>query len=84
MSSDEMVKKNLDLHAEWMQYVFAHPEALEQIPPGAAVVIIPTDDPELAQANEQTLRGLRRQELPVVVVRIQSPIPVIPTIELAA
>ena len=84
MTHDDVGKKNLDLHAEWMQYVFAHPEALDRIPAGASLVIIPTDNPDVAQANERTLRSLRAQGLPVVVVRMKSPTPPVPTIEVAA
>jgi len=83
MGPDEVVKKNLDLHAEWMRYVFEHPEVLEQVPAGAHLVIVPTDDPELAQANEQTVHALRAKGLPVVVVRMKSPTPPVPTIEVA-
>lgn len=83
MSPDDLVKKNLDLHAEWMRYVFDHPEVLEQVPPGAELVIIPTDDEDLAKANERTLRSLRAKGVPVVVVRLKSPMPQMPTIEVA-
>ncbi len=77
-------RKNLDLYAEWMQYVFAHPEVLDRLPPGASLVIVPTDDLALAQANEHTVHSLRAQGLPVVVVRMKSPTLPIPTIEVAA
>jgi len=83
MSPDELVKKNLDLHAEWMRYVFDHPDVLEQVPPGAELVIIPTDDAALAEANERTLRSLRGKGIPIVVVRLKSPTPPRPTIEVA-
>ena len=83
MTPDELVKKNMDLHAEWMRYVFDHPEVLDRIPPGAQLVIIPTDEPALAQANEQTLRSLRAKGLPVAVVRLKSPAPQTPSIEVA-
>lgn len=81
MTPDELVKKNMDLHAEWMRYVFDHPEVLDQVPAGADLVILPTDDAALAQANEQTLRSLKAQGHPVVVVRMKSPTPPVPTIE---
>ena len=84
MTPDEVEKKNFDLHAEWMQYVFAHPEVLDRIPTGASLIIIPTDNSALAHANEQTLHALRAQGLPVVVVRMKSPTPPVPTIEVAA
>jgi hypothetical protein len=81
MDSETIVKKNLDLHAEWMRYLFEHPEAMDQIPEGAQVVILPTDDPELAQENAKTLRAAQAQGVPIVVVHLTSPKPPTPQIE---
>lgn len=81
MDAEQIVHKNLDLHAEWMRYLFAHPEAMDQIPEGAQVVIIPTDDPELAQANTRTLTAAQRRGAPIVVVHLASPKPPTPQIE---
>ena len=75
MEHDLIVKKNLELHAEWMRYLLEHPEAMDQIPEGAQVVILPTDDPELARENEKTLVTAQAQGIPVVLVRIPSPKP---------
>ena len=81
MDRDTIVKKNLDLHAEWMRYLFDHPEAIDQIPEGAQVVILPTDDPELATINTKTLTDAKRRGLPVVVVHLASPKVPTPQIE---
>jgi len=81
MDRETVVKKNLDLHAEWMRYLFDHPEAMDQIPEGAQVVIIPTDEPELARENTQTLTAARGQGGPVVVVHMPFPKPATPQIE---
>lgn len=81
MDADMIVRKNLDLHAEWMRYLFEHPEAMDQIPDGAQVVIIPTDDPELARVNSETLSAVKHRGAPVVVVHLASPKPPIPQIE---
>ena len=75
MESEQIVKKNLELHAEWTRYLFEHPDAMDRIPEGAQVVILPTDDPELARENTKTLTAAQRQGIPVVVVRIPSPKP---------
>jgi hypothetical protein len=75
VDAELIVKKNLDLHAEWMRYLFEHPEAMDRIPEGAQVVILPLDDAELAQENTKTLRAAQREGLPIVVVRIPSPKP---------
>jgi len=81
MHRDTVVKKNLDLHAEWMRYLFEHPEAMDQIPEGAQVVILPTDDPELAQENTKTLTEAKGRGIPLVVVHLASPKPPVPQIE---
>ena len=81
MTSETIVKRNLDLHAEWMRYLFEHPEAMDQIPEGAQVVILPTDDPELAQENTKILAAARRRGAPVVIVHLAFPKPPLPQIE---
>lgn len=81
MDTETVVRKNLDLHAEWIRYLFEHPEAMDRIPDGAQVVILPTDDPELAQVNTETLSAAKRQGVPIVVVHLASPKPQIPHIE---
>ena len=81
MDRETIVKKNLDLHAEWMRYLFDHPEAMDQIPEGAQIVIVPTNDPELAHENTHILTQARSQGIPIVVVHMPFPKPVIPQIE---
>ncbi|MBI2265295.1 MAG: hypothetical protein HYU64_09010 [Armatimonadetes bacterium] len=81
MKKDEIVRKNLDLQAEFLRYSFDHPDVLDRIPTGATMVILPDDDAELCRVNERTLRELRKQNLPTVVVRMPSPKPVEPRIE---
>ena len=81
MKHDVIVQKNLDLHAEWMRYLFAHPEAMDQIPEGAQVVILPTDDPELSRENTKTLHAAKRRGIPLVIVHLASPKPPVPQIE---
>src|SRR3989304_1240226 len=41
MTRDEAIRKNLDLHAEWMKYTFENPDILDKIPKGAALEILP-------------------------------------------
>ena len=84
MKQNETVRKNLDLHAEWMRYVFEHPEALDRIPPGAELVIIPNNDPPLAIQNKKIADGLRTKGLPFVVVHLDLPKPPQPEIEIFA
>ena len=78
-----MVKKNLDLQAEFMKYVFENPEVLDKIPKDATMVILPEDDPELYKENLKIVKTQEEKKLPVVIVRMKTPKPVIPRIEFA-
>jgi hypothetical protein len=56
---DTIVEKNITLSFEFERYVVEHPEMLDQIPDGAAVVFLPKDDPELYRVNLETARQAR-------------------------
>lgn len=57
MTKDEIIKRNLDLHGEWMKYVFEHPEVevLDRITKGSVLVILPEDDEALYDENYKVL-----------------------------
>ena len=84
MTRDEVVRKNLDLLNEFMQCPFETPDILDQIPPGAELIILPENDAELSQANQETLEGLRRQGKPCIVVHLRKPERIPPRLEVAA
>ncbi len=84
MTKEESVKKNLDLHAEWMRYVFENPDILDSIPKGAVLVILPEDDPELYAENSKVIANSHSKGIPVVVVRMKTPKPHITKIEVVA
>jgi hypothetical protein len=84
MTKDEIVKRNLDLHAEWMKYTFEHPDVLDRIPKGAVLVILPEDDEELYQENYRVLEESRKKGAPVFVVTMKTPKPQITNIEVIA
>ncbi len=81
MTKDEVVKRNLDLHAEWMKYTFEHPEVLDRIPNGAVLVILPEDDKELYQENYRVLEENKKKGVTVFVVTMKTPKPQITNIE---
>ena len=81
MNPQTVVDRNLELHAEWLRYLVAHPEAMDRIPEGAQVIILPTDDPALARENTKILTAAQHEGVPVVVVRLASPKPQTPQIE---
>jgi hypothetical protein len=73
MIENEIVRKNLDLHAEWIRYVSEHTEVLDRIPQGAQLVILPSNDPALAKENKRTIERLKAEGLPVVIVHQRYP-----------
>lgn len=81
MIENEIERKNLDLHAEWIRYVSEHSEVLDQIPQGAQLVILPNNDPALAKENKRTIERLKAEGLPVVIVHLDLPKPPRPQIE---
>lgn len=84
MTRDEIIRKNLDLHAEWMKYVFEHPDVLDRIPKGAVLVILPEDDKELYEENHRVLEENKKKGIPVFVVTMKTPKPQITNIEVIA
>lgn len=81
MAKDEIIKKNLDLHGEWMKYVFEHPEVLDRIPKGSVLVILPEDDEALYDENYKVLEENKMKGIPVFVVTMKTPKPQISNIE---
>ncbi|MDP3112709.1 MAG: DUF5647 family protein [Thermodesulfovibrionales bacterium] len=84
MTKDDIVRKNLDLHAEWMKYVFENPDVLDRIPKNAVLVILPEDDEELYRENYKVLEENKGKGIPVFVVRMKTPRPQISNIEVIA
>ena len=84
MTKDEIMRNNLDLHAEWMKYVFEHPDVLDRIPKGAVLVILPEDDKEIYDENYKVLKENKEKGIPVFVVTMKTPRPQITNIEVIA
>jgi len=84
MMRNEVIRKNLDLHAEWMKYTFENPDVLDRIPKGAVLVILPEDDEELYEENYKVLEENRKKNIPVFVVTMKMPKLHISNIEIIA
>jgi hypothetical protein len=84
MTRDEAIKKNLDLHSEWMRYTFENPDVLDRIPKGAVLVILPEDDQELYAENYRVLEQNKGKGIPVFAVTMKTPKPQISSIEIIA
>jgi hypothetical protein len=65
VTKEGLVKKNLDLHAEWIRYVFDNPGVLDGIPKGAVLVILPEDDPELYAENIKVVEVTKKKAYPL-------------------
>lgn len=84
MKKDDIVRKNLDLHAEWMKYVFEHPEVLDRIPKGSVLVILPEDDREMYEENQKVIEKNKKQGVPVFAVTMKTPKPEVTNMEIVA
>jgi len=47
----ELARRNLEMDREFLHYLIEHPDMIAQIPKGCYLVILPEDDPELAEVN---------------------------------
>ena len=65
-----------------MGYAFENPDVLEKIPPGAELIILPLDDPELYEYNKRMADRLVSQGEEVVCVKMKIPKIPAPKLEL--
>lgn len=82
MTKEDIIRKNLDLHAEWIKYIFENPDILDKIPKGAVLVILQEDDKELYEENYKVLEENKKKGIPVFVVKMKTPKPQISNIEI--
>lgn len=71
MRKSQLVDKNLELSEALLRRLLENPSALEEIPEGATLIVLPLDDPEVFQANLEQLVALKEQgvrKLRVVVI----------------
>jgi len=76
MTKDELFHKNLILGKEFDLYVLEHPEFAEEIPEDAIVVLMPEDEPELAEINLRMAEDMQEPGQPLFLVRIKRMIPI--------
>jgi len=51
LNEDEMIKRNIELSAEFSRYLFEHPEIGKKVPFDADIVFLPEFDKELKEYN---------------------------------
>jgi hypothetical protein len=70
MNPTELARKNLELMELFTQEMLDNEELARSIPKGAAVFILPDNDPELATANRKLAQQVRRAGKKAVTVRL--------------
>ncbi len=74
MNEEDVVQRNIAVGTEFDTYVLGHPELLARIPDGAAVFVLPADDPELCAYNLRLAETSRRTDdepdRPIVFVHV--------------
>lgn len=73
MNKEEIIRKNLDLFAEFMKYAFEHPEILEKISPDGELVILPENDANLYKENREMIKKLKAEGKKVAVFKMELP-----------
>ena len=68
----DVVKRNLQLVQELMQYVYQNPHLLQSLPEDFELVVLPDDDPEIRLFNLELLDAQRDAGKPVVFARVHS------------
>ena len=61
LTKEQMMARNLDLAEEHLLRILENPELLDHIPDGAHVILLPSDDPELFEANLTMANQLARE-----------------------
>lgn len=69
---DAQVVRDGEWTLEFLQSILADPSILDEIPEGAAVYLLPDDDPELVEANLKGAERSRQRGHPVYVRRTPS------------
>lgn len=85
LSPQAVADKVFELTEQFGQYVFGHPEILDSIPEGAALVFLDVDDPAFNQANLALAEGIPMPSgSERVLVRMQKRVRVVEQVSWAA
>ena len=71
MNRSELARKNLELMELFTQEMLDNAKLARSIPKGAAVFILPENDPELAAANRKLAQQARKAGRKTVTVRLE-------------
>jgi len=70
MTRSELARKNLEFVELLTQEMLENESFARRIPKGAAVFVLPENDPELAAANRKLAQRARKEGKKVVLVRL--------------
>jgi hypothetical protein len=62
MSPEEQFERNLDQAFALLGALLETPSEIDRIPQGAAVIFMPSDDPELCAENDAMLHEMRKRD----------------------
>jgi hypothetical protein len=71
MNQSDTARKNLELMELFTQEMLDNEELARSIPKGAAVFILPDNDPELASTNRKLARQARKAGKQAVLLRME-------------
>lgn len=71
MKQSDMARKNLELMELFTQGMLDNEELARSIPKGAAVFILPDNDPELASTNRRLARQARKAGKQAILLRME-------------
>lgn len=78
-ATTEAVERNLDLAGDFLRGVLADPEHAPAVPAGAALVLLPADDPDGFEANLAMAAALARRGRNVYLHHVARPAEPAPT-----
>lgn len=80
--NSEFHDKLFDLLKQFNQYVFAHPDVLDELPKKAAIVLLDAEDEEFNRRNIELAKSNRYPEdVPLVYVRMSKQVKVVQQVE---
>ena len=68
---EEMIRKNIELSAEFSRFLYDHPEFEEKIPLGAEIIFLPEFDLPLKQSNLELGKELEKGGSMVAYIKIE-------------
>ena len=72
INEDEMVKRNIELSAEFSRYLFEHPDIEKKVPLDADIIFLPEFDNELKDYNLKLGKQIESESEKVFYITIKN------------